>query len=157
VQRDHIADLLSYAPTDAHDASRQEFLSAALAGIEAGGHTYSVVENGALVSYAMLSHADKASLPELRQAQIFPPGALLIEGLYARSSPQRQQLAQELVVRIAGDASPIDAAEFVYVAVRADDAALLRSIESAGFEYQSSVFRSARFGSIKVRISQRKM
>lgn len=156
VRRDYIADLLSYAPTGAHDASRQEFLSAALARIEAGGHTYSMAENGTLVSYAMLARADKTSIPELHQAQIFPPTALLIEELYARSSSQQQEFAQGLLVRISGDASA-SGAEFVYVAAPAKDVALLRTIENAGFEYEASVFRSARFGSVRVRLSQQKM
>ncbi|HKD86745.1 MAG TPA: GNAT family N-acetyltransferase [Terriglobales bacterium] len=147
VRRDHLSDLLRYQPGRDEALSKRNFLSAALAAIESGGHFYSIVENETLAAYASLMRADNALLSDVQRSCACPPKLAAIQDLYTHPASRRQDLLQQLLSGILSSLSALNGAEFVSIAVPADDRQASLVIEKQGFEYQGSARRSVRFGS----------
>ena len=154
VRRDSLPDLLKYRPVDKSNPSRQNFFSGAMSRIESGDHSYSIVHDNALVSYAWITpRAGRSLLPEMQNAYKFPPNSAMLEQTWTHPSYRQQGFCSRVLKGILNDVASIGSIGFVYTAVPAGNRAALQLIEKAGFKYQNSIIREVRFGTARIRIA----
>jgi CelD/BcsL family acetyltransferase involved in cellulose biosynthesis/RimJ/RimL family protein N-acetyltransferase len=143
-QRDSLAGLLSYRQ-DPSLPSKHEFLSGAMAAIEAGAHVYTCVRDNRLIHYGWLSpRATKSFITEVQHEFIYPPNSAVLWNFFTHPSCRGQGLYSRSLRRMLADISLIPDIEFAYIAVLADNWASRRVIEKTGFLYQASIIRRNR-------------
>ncbi len=153
VQRDSLRDLLCYEPVDRSCSSKQDFLREAMSKIESGAHAYSISDKDVLVNYGWLAPNGKVFITEVQHEYEYPPHSVVIQNVCTHPSFRRQGFCMRLLGQMLGDAAAMKSVEFVYVAVAAHNRAALRTVEKAGFEYQNSLIRQARFGRSKLSVA----
>ena len=154
VRRNSLRDLLCYEPVDRDCRSRQEFLRDAIARIESGVHSYSIVHGKVLVNCAWLTpQTGKSLVTEVQHTYQYPPNSVLLQQICTHPSYRGRGLCSRTLKHILSDAVSAGSIDFVYIAVPAGNRAGRRVIEKAGFKYQNSIIREARFGAAKVRVA----
>ena len=132
-RRNAMEDLLNYQP-EAGAPSRREFVSDALARIEAGQHAYTFAEAGRLLHVAWLAERPSQELlDETLPGFSFPPDAALARGVHTFADARRRGLAMRCLRTMVDDASKVPGTKGVYAAVPAGDEAARRLFEKAGF------------------------
>ncbi len=148
IVRDSLSDLLCYEPAEPSQASKQQFLLAAMKRIEAGVHVYTHVQDGRLVHYGWLTPREsKSFITEVGCGYEYPPNTSVMWDFYTLPACRGQGLYSRSLRRILSDVAAIAGTEFVYIAVLADNWPSRRAIEKAGFKYHGSIVRKTRFGS----------
>lgn len=145
--RDSLSDLLCYEPAEASQASSQQFLLAAMKRIEAGAHVYTHVQDGRLVHYGWLTPREsKSFITEVGYGYEYPPNTSVMWDFYTLPTCRGQGLYSRSLQRILSDVAANAGAEFVYIAVLANNWPSRRAIEKTGFKYHDSIVRKTRFG-----------
>ncbi len=146
IRRDALEDLLTYEAVEGSPTSR-EFLSGALARIEAGAHVYTSVADGRLAHWGWLAERQETSfLSEVRTGFTFPPNSACLYDFYTHPHYRGRGLYTRSLRRMLRDAARVPGTEKVYIFVLADNIASRKVIEKAGFRYEGSLFEAVRFG-----------
>lgn len=143
MRRDDLNELMSYQATDDGRASVQEFLSGALASLEAGHHAYTSVSNGVLVCAGWL--AGPLAAVEIRDAGRewrVPGDGAAFYGFYVHPDHREEGLREGALVRMLRDAAA-EGAAYAYALVPGSDRAACRWIEATGFRHEESFFRKS--------------
>ncbi|HEV8040009.1 MAG TPA: GNAT family N-acetyltransferase [Bryobacteraceae bacterium] len=151
MRRDCLEDLLCYRAAETWQPTLFEFLQTAMQRLEEGEHVYTLVENGLLVHYGwLIERQDVAYFPEVDQKFPMPPQSAVLYDYFTHPASRGRRLYQCSLREMSADAANIAGTEFIYISVVADNAPSRHSIEKAGFEYQSSLYRKVVLG-VRVR------
>ena len=147
MRRDCLEDLLCYKAVETWQPSLFEFLQSAMQRLEEGEHVYTMAEDGVLVHYGwLIERQEVAYFPEVDQKFQMPPHSAVLYDYFTHQSWRGHGLYQCSLREMALDAANIPETEFIYISVVASNAPSRHSIEKAGFEYQSSLYRKAVVG-----------
>jgi CelD/BcsL family acetyltransferase involved in cellulose biosynthesis/RimJ/RimL family protein N-acetyltransferase len=145
MKRDCLEDLLAYAPTEAWQPSKDEFLRHAAEGLENGAHIYTYAEGGRLLHYGWLIERQTESvLSEVGQTNYLPSGAAVLADYYTHPLARGRGLYQKSLSQMLHDATAIAGTRSIYIGVMADNGPSRHVIEKLGFVYQYSFFRQRR-------------
>jgi RimJ/RimL family protein N-acetyltransferase len=143
-----IGELLRFEPGERWQ-SRERFLGAALARLEAGERAYTVCLDGKLAhSGWLIPRQHESRMSEVGQTLHLPPNSAVLYDFYTQPGFRGRGLYRATINHMLADLSRDPTLEFVYISVLADNLASRKVIERLGFTYQGSFYQQRRFGRI---------
>jgi hypothetical protein len=139
MNKDSLDDLRRFVPTESWH-SRRQFIESAEKRLRQGGHSYTRVEDGILVSYGwMAQRQSRTYLSEARQWYELPPNTAVLYDFYTHPAYRARGFYASSLLQGLHDAAAVPGTEVIFACVLADNAAPRWWVEKFGGVYQGSL------------------
>lgn len=150
MHRDCLQDLILYAPAEAWQPPRDQFLREVARHLEEGGHVYTHVEGGRLAHYGWLIEGQReAFVSQVGQQLELPPDSAVLYNFYTHPEHRGKGFYQHALAQMTYDAANIAGTKHVYIGALKENATSCQVIEKVGFQYRQSLFQRRCLGRVK--------
>jgi CelD/BcsL family acetyltransferase involved in cellulose biosynthesis len=150
VHANMIDALLAFEPGDSWQ-TRQGYLSAALARLEAGERAYTIAGDDGRLAHSgwLVPRQQQSRMSEVEQTLQLPPNSATLYDFYTDPANRGRGLYGATIDHILVDAFADPALEYAYISVLADNLASRKVIERAGFQYLGSFHWQRSLGRVR--------
>ena len=147
LRKNDLRALLAFRPAADSVATRGAFLREALSRLEQGQHVYTYVENGVLAHYVWLvERQERASLAAVDQEMLVPADSAVAFDAYTHPTARGKGIYRAALTDLLCEAASIPGTKYVCSCLLSHIGASRHLVDSFGFEYQGSFFKTTRFG-----------